>query len=40
MSIAIGAAAPGFSLPDTEGAEHAPDGAPATVGCSIKWRAG
>jgi peroxiredoxin len=31
MSIAIGATAPGFSLPDTDGTEHAPGGAPATV---------
>jgi peroxiredoxin len=29
--IAIGEQAPDFSLPDTDGAEHAPNGAPATV---------
>ncbi len=31
MTLAIGAPAPGFSLADTSGAVHAPDGAPATV---------
>lgn len=31
MSIAIGDIAPRFSLPDTDGAEHGPNAAPATV---------
>jgi peroxiredoxin len=31
MTLAIGEAAPTFELPDTEGAAHALDGAPATV---------
>jgi peroxiredoxin len=31
MSLAIGDPAPTFSLPATDGTEHAPDGAPATV---------
>jgi peroxiredoxin len=31
--IEIGARAPTFSLPDTSGVEHGPDGAPATVVC-------
>jgi peroxiredoxin len=31
MSISIGAQAPDFELPDTEGTRHSPDGDPATV---------
>ncbi len=31
MAISIGEQAPDFELPDTDGASHAPDGAPATV---------
>ncbi len=31
MAISIGQQAPDFELPDTDGAPHSPDGAPATV---------
>ena len=31
MSVTVGAKAPGFDLPDTEGARHSLDGAPAVV---------
>jgi peroxiredoxin len=31
MSTAVGTEAPTFSLPDTDGVEHAPGGAPATL---------
>jgi peroxiredoxin len=31
MSVSIGAQAPDFELPDTDGASHSPDGTPATV---------
>jgi peroxiredoxin len=31
MSVSIGAQAPDFELPDTEGVTHSPDGNPATV---------
>jgi peroxiredoxin len=31
MSVSIGAQAPTFELPDTEGTTHSPDGDPATV---------
>ena len=31
MSLALGMEAPGFSLPDTDGVEHSPGGAPATL---------
>ena len=31
MSTAVGTEAPTFSLPDTDGAEHSPGGAPATL---------
>lgn len=31
MSVSIGAQAPDFELPDTEGVTHSPDGDPATV---------
>ena len=31
MSLSIGAQAPDFELPDTDGTTHSPDGTPATV---------